>query len=514
MKEKVKGYYLIMFVVLLGCLILAGCSKEASSSKDSGTKKDVLVVGIEADPGNLDPFRPVGVHSQQVTSQIYEPILALDKNNRIVPLLADYKQLDDITYEFYVKKGVKFHNGDELKANDIIFSIKTGLNTPMVRFLWDSINPDTIVQVDDYTVRFQLFSPSGSFLSNLTSFMSLIVNEKAYIAGGEDYQLNPVGTGPMKFVSWEKNVSCVVERFDGYHGTLPEIKTIIFKPIVEFTSRAIELESGGVDVVLGVPPTDIKRIEENPDFRIEVSPGYSIRYVGFNCSKPPFDNKLVRQALSHAVDAEGITRSIRTDKDVVISAPYSPVMMFYDKSIEHISYDPALAKQLLVQAGYPNGFSTTIIADERKERVDIATIIQQQFKEIGVNAEIKVLEWGSFLNATYGGDTEVYVMGWAADTADPDNIVGMALHSSLMGQGGNMSFVNDPKLDDLIERGRMSSDYDERAKIYSELQQVMKDLSPWIYLWAETFYDGVSNKIDYIELNPGGINPYYKIRFK
>jgi len=295
---------------------------------------------------------------------------------------------------------------------------------------------------------------------------------------------------------------------------LPEIKTIIFRPLVELTSRAIELESGGVDVALGIPPTDLRRVAEHPSLRLETAIGYALRYVGFNLSKEPFDNILVRQALSHAVDVEALTRAIRTENEVVLSAPFSPAMMFYDDSIEPTAYDPELAKQLLAKAGFPNGFHTTIIADERKERVDIATIMQQFFNEVGVTADIKVLEWGTFLDVTYAGDTEIYVMGWSSATPDPDYIVHNVFHSSLVGQGGNMSFVKDPIVDDLLERGRMTSDVNERGKIYSELQLYLKELAPWIYLYAESLNVGVSNEVEYLELHHSGVYPFNRARFK
>ena len=507
--RKIKALALLLALVMVAA-VFAACNK----GEEEEAKKDTLIVGIESDPRSLDPAISIDVHSASVTGNIYETLLALDANKNIIPKLAEYKQIDDITYEFYVKKGVKFHNGEELKAADVVFTFQRGIETPQLQYIFDQIDASTIVEKDEYPVWLQLRQPSASFLSNLTSTSAVVVNKKAVTEYGEDYPNHPIGTGPMKFVSWEKNVECIVERFEDYYGPKPEMKKIIFRPIVELTSRTIELESGAVDMALGIPATDLKRVEDHADLRIESTVGYSMRYVGFNCSVAPFDNELVRQALSHAVDAEGIAQALRGEAEKVTAAPYSHAMMYYDESVGHISYDPALAKQLLAEAGYPDGFKTTIVADERKERTDIATIVQQQLAEIGVTAEIKVMEWGTFLDATYAGNTEIYVMGWSAATPDPDYVVYNVFHSSMQGEGGNMSFVNDPRVDDLIERGRTSSDFNERAKIYAELQALLKDLCPWIYLYAENLYTGVSEKIDHVELQPSGVHPYYAITFK
>ncbi|MDR3331905.1 MAG: ABC transporter substrate-binding protein [Synergistaceae bacterium] len=507
--KRIKILSFILTLVLV-CSALTACGASGPAS----AKKDTLTVGTASDSKSLDPAIAVDVHSSTVYSQIYETLLALDTKKNLIPKLAEYKQLDDLNYEFYIKQGVKFHNGEELKASDVVFTIKRGIETPLLQYIFDVVDPASVVAKDDYTVALKLASPSASFLSSLTSNSASVVSEKAVSEGGENYGMNPVGTGPMKFVKWEKNVSIEIERNDDYYGQKPELKKIIFKPIIEATNRTIELETGGIDVAVDIPPTDYTRVAENADLRLATETGYSIRYVGFNLSKPPFDNEKVRQAISHAIDAEGITLSIRSKNEEVTNAPYSSAMMFYDRNIEHATYDPALAKQLLAEAGYPKGFTTTIIADERKERVDIATIVQQQLAEIGVTADIKVMEWGTFLNATYGGDTELYVMGWSSAIPDPDYVVYSVFHSSMMGEGGNMSFVNDPRVDALVERGRTTSNFDERGQIYSELQALLKELSPWVYLWTETLFVGVSDSIDYIELHPSAVYPFYKVTFK
>ena len=543
MKKRMIKLLSLVLVSMLLCSVFSGCKQNSqpsqpeqntsqaasqavatqpavtqaagqTSAPEASKEIEVLTVGLESDIRNLDPAQTTDLYSASVYTQIHDKLFDLDINNNIVPVLAEYKQIDDTTYEFYIKKGVKFHNGDELKASDVVYTLKRGAASGAVAHSFDAIDVDNTVVKDDYTVLVKLKAPSAPFIIKLTGHAACVVNEKVMEAAGEDYSQNPVGTGPMKFVSWDKNVECVVERFDDYHGERSQVKKIVYRPIVELTSRAIELESGAVDIVCGIPPTDLKRIEDNSDLQLLTTVGNSFRYIGFNTSVAPFDNPKVRRALAHAIDTEGITRTIRTPYEEVSIGPYASTMMYYDSSIDGIHYDPVLAKQLLTEAGYPDGFSTRIIADERKERVDIATIVQQQLDEIGVTVNIEVQEFGSFLETIYAADTDMYVMGWTVGVPDPDYVVSNTFHSSHAGDGGgNMSFVVDPKFDDLIERGEKTTDPVERQKIYSELQAYYIEQSPWVMLWTETIYLGVTDKID-IQLSPSGIHQYATAKYK
>lgn len=512
-------------LVLIMILSLTACTGGKASPADSGSsnaataadgvKQEVLNVVTAAEPKALDPmYGATDRTSSAVYNNIYETLLKVDDSGKIVPNLATYKQIDDKTYEFQLQKGVKFHNGEELKASDVVFTMKKGAETPITQYIWGSIDTNGFKIIDDYTVQVKLKAPCAPFLALLTCNTAPILNEKYVTEVGDGSGTKPVGTGPYKFVEWKKGQSITLERFEDYHGEKPQARKIIFRTIPEASNRTIELESGGCDIAYDIPVSDLNRVQSSSNLKLLKQTGNSIRYLGFNTAKTPFDKKEVRQALASAVDIKGIVASVLQGTGTVATSPISPNLMFFDKDAQMRSYDVAKAKQLLADAGYPNGFKTTIWCDDKKENVDIATIVQSQLAKIGVTAEIKSSEWGAYINAAYAGEVELYIMDWSSASPDPDIIFNSVFNSKLLGQGGNVSRLVDAKVDDLLQRGRTSQNPEERAKIYKELQQHLYDLVPWVYLWVDDIYVGVNDKIDSMVVSPLNTHPLYKVKFK
>lgn len=517
MRNLHKKLSMLLVIVLFVMSVTAcggGNETENTTTNVEKTKKDILTVVAATDATSLDPAGATDMHSANVYNEIFETLLDIDENNKIIPKLAEYTQIDDVTYEFKIKKGVKFHNGEELKANDVVFTIKRGIETPVLSSEYGIIDPDSVKALDDYTVTLKLKEPSAAFLATMTSITSFIVNEKAVKEAGDKHGMNPVGTGPYKFVSWEKGVKIELERFEDYHGDKPQIKTVIIKPIPEATNRTIELESGGADIACDISIMDISRIENNPNLQLLEKPGNVIKYFGFNTEKKPFDDARVRQAIGYAIDVEGIVQSILRGYGRVATAPFSPNVMFFDNDSKPIEHNIEKSKQLLAEAGYADGFKTTIWVDERKENVDVATIAQSKLTEIGITAEIKVMEWGAFVNGVYAGEQDMYVIGWSCVSPDPDSAVYSAFHSSMKGYGGNMSYLDDPKIDELLDKGRITMDYEEREKIYLELQKALRESMPWVYLWVNEIFVGTTKDIEHMELSPLGVHEFHKVRFK
>lgn len=515
-----KAISIALTLVML--LSAAGCAggKENSSSGGggdggSGEKNDTITVVTSGEPKALDPMcgatdRTSGV----VYNNIYESLLKVDDNGNIVPNLASYTQIDDVTYEFQVVEGVKFHNGEELKASDIAFTMKKGAETPITQYLWGSIDTDSIEVLGDYSLRIKLKEPCSPFLALMTCVPAAIVNEKYITEVGDGSGTKPIGTGPYKFVEWKKGESITLERFEDYHGDRPDVGKVVFRTVPEAANRTIELESGGCDIACDVPISDLSRVEGTPGLTLRKVNGNSIRYIGFNTAKEPLNDVKVRQALASAIDIQGIVTSVLQGTGTVATCPISPNIMFFDSEATMRPYDPDGAKKLLAEAGYPNGFATTIWTDDKKENVDIATIVQTQLAAIGVTAEIKASEWGAFITSSYNGEIDLYIMDWSSASPDPDIIFNSVFNSQMLGQGGNVSRLEDAKVDELLQAGRTSQDNAERTKIYKELQERLYDLAPWVYLWVDDVYVGTSDRIETMKVHPLQTHPISQVKLK
>lgn len=502
-----KKVLVVLFIAIIACSTVF--ANGGSEKKAAPASKDVLRVAVQSDGKSYDPAQAIDVHSAVVYKNIYETLLKLDENKEIVPGLAEYEQVDDVTYIFKLKKGIMFTNGEELKAKDVVFTFNRGKETALLAFIYGVV--DTATAIDDYTVKVVLKYPSAPFLAAMTAVASSVVNEKAVKDGGDTYGMNPVGTGPYKLVEWKQGVSVTLERNENFHGDKPVYKQIVLKPIPEGTNRTIELESGNVDIAFDIPVTDISRVESSSDMKMYTTEGTNIRYVGFNCEAKPFDNVKVRQAIAMAIDVPALVKAINRDTAKVTNAPFSPSLMFYQDEIDAHEYNPAKAKKMLKEAGCEN-LSFTILTDERKEYMDIATIVQAQLKEIGVDVKIEVLEWATYLSRVYAGECQMYIIGWSCQTPDPDTVVYSTFHSSMKGNGGNMSFYDSKEADRLLELGRTTADYEGRKKVYFDLQKLLINDRPWIYLWVAQFFVGTSNNIESMTLDQVGVHPLYLVK--
>ncbi|HOX30844.1 MAG TPA: ABC transporter substrate-binding protein [Spirochaetales bacterium] len=472
-----------MRVRMLRAMALAAAALLFVPGAQAAKAKDVLSVATAYDARSLDPVATNDVASSNVMCEIYENLVQLNDKGEVVPMLAEsFKQLDATTYEFKLRKGIKFHNGEEMKASDVKFSLVRAAKAPAVSHIAGDIDVDSFKTPDAYTVSFKLKNPATGFLGGLVLSAGNIVSEKAVTAAGESYAMNPVGTGPFKFVSWAKGNMIELERFEGYHGAKPKFRKMVLKVIPEPTNRMIELESGGVDIAYELSANDLKRALSDPDLQVLRVIDNSTAYLGFNTQKKPFDDVRVRQAISYALNTKTIVETAWRGIGKLAAGPIAPNVNYSDPSLKPHEYNVAKAKALLAEAGFPSGFKTTIWTNEKKERVDMATIMQSQLKEVGIEVEIKVMEWGAYLTGMNAGEHNMYIVGWTCQSPDPDLAVYAPFHSSKKGAGGNYAFFSNPKVDELIMKARTMKDGPERKKAYFDLQKLIIAEAPWVFL--------------------------------
>lgn len=484
---KIKKLIALMLAVSMTLVALTGCGNSNVNSGNNSInnapteKKKDIVLAKEADATTIDPQMGWDGNSLVVLRQMYNQLLKLNNNMELTADLAEsWEYISDTEVQFKLKKGVKFHNGEEMKASDVKFSIERAMNSPKVKSFTAHITEVKVV--DDYTVNVITDIPYAPLLTNLCHTGNSIVSEKAVVEMGENFSKSPIGTGPFQFVEWVSGDKIVLKKNAEYFANevLPE--TLTFRIIPEGSSRTIALETGEVDMVLLVDSVDANRVEENKDLKLIETMSPKIEYVSMNQKVGPFANKLVRQAINHAVDREAIFEVIAEGRGSINNSVMNGKIMGYNPDVKEYEYDPEKAKALLAEAGYPDGFETVIsISGDMRNRT--AQLIQANLQEVGVTAKIENLEWATFLEKVNRGEYEIFNMSYNNTTGDPDTSLYMLFSSTVPASSGNRSYTNIPEIDKLLEDGRNEIDNAKRMAIYGQIQTILAEEAVWVPLY-------------------------------
>ncbi|MCF6459953.1 glutathione ABC transporter substrate-binding protein [Clostridium sp. Cult3] len=490
-------------------LTLSACG----SKKTSGGAKDELIVAQGADPKSLDPHASNDQPSSRVNKQMYSTLVEATEEMELQPGLAEsWEQIDDRTWEFKLREGVKFHNGEELKASDVKFTLDRMKDSPEVAHIIGAV--ESVEVKDDYAVIIKTEEPFAPILSHLAHTAASILNEKAVTEAGDDYQNSPVGTGPYKFVSHDAGDKVTLERFDEYYGDPAKVKTLIFRNVPEGTNRTIGLETGEVDIAYDIEPIDLDKVRDNKKLQLIEEPSLSTSYIGFNTKKAPFDDIRVRKALNYAINVDEIIEVVLENAGTKATGPINDKVFGYNNDLKGYEYDPDKAKDLLAEAGYADGFKTSIWTNDNPVRVRIAEIVQAQLKEVGVDAKIEEVEWGAYLERTAAGEHDMFILGWVTVTGDADYGLYALFHSSQHGGAGNRTFFTDPEVDKLLDKGRTSIDEKERLDAYSKAQEIIVEEAPQLFLYFQTQNAGLQSNIDGFKLHPAGHHKLSNVGFK
>lgn len=529
---KISKKLLLLCFVALTALVLAAC---ASEPDESGTTDDTgsgdtadsgegtegegsgggdLVIANTSDVVSLDPAGSNDVPSSDVQSNIYETLVKQNMDMELEPELAtEWEAVEDDVWEFTLREGVTFHDGSEFNAEVVKANIERVMDEEVASpraFLYDMVTE--IEVVDDYTVRFHTeypFSPLPAHLAHSGGAMvspEVIEADYAAMEEGEEpgsvINQNPVGTGYFKFESWTPGQEVVLTNNEDYWGEPAKLNSVTFKVVPEDLTRLAELETGDSHISNPLSPSDVAQVEQTDGISVMTQSSVSTNYIGFNMQKEPFDDQRVRQAISMAIDKDQIIEGIYNGVGIPAKGPLAPPVFGYDESIEPLPYDPEQAQELLAEAGYEDGFSTTIWTNDNRQRIDAATNVQSQLSEIGIDVEVEILEWGAYLEQTANGEHDMFVLGWSTATGDADYGLYALFHSSMLGNPGNRTFTENEELDALLDEGRRESDPEARLEIYSEAQEMLVDIAPWIYLLHSEYLLGVSDQVQGLQQYP------------
>ncbi|UJW59383.1 glutathione ABC transporter substrate-binding protein [Bacillus sp. A116_S68] len=490
---------------------------EGGDATDADVDTDNLVIGTLSDAEAMDPHGSNDVPSSNVQTNIFETLVKHSADMELEPLLAtEWEATADDVWEFTLRDDVTFHDGSEFNAEVVKANIERILDEDVASprsFLYNMV--EEIVVVDDYTVEFHTaypFAPLPSHLAhNGGGMISLEAIEADYEAmedGGQpgDYiNENPIGSGFFKFEAWQTGDRVELVRNDDYWGEPAQVQSVTFKVVPEDLTRIGELETGTAHVIDPVSPSDKARVENTDGIDVYETESLSLSYIGFNLQKEPFDDPLVRQALSMAINKDDIIEGVLEGTGTPAVGPIGEQVFGFSDEVEALPYDPERAQELLAEAGYEDGFETTIWTNDNRERMDMAELVQAQLAVIGVDVEIEVLEWGAYLDNTAQGEHDMFILGWVTVTGDADYGMHALFHSDNHGEAGNRSFIANDELDNLLDQAREETDESAREALYKEAMEILVDEAPMLYIYHQTYLDGVRDEVQGYWKHPNGL---------
>ncbi|UOY93310.1 glutathione ABC transporter substrate-binding protein [Ectobacillus sp. JY-23] len=475
-KKSVWNYILLVLLMVM-LSVASACSTQSMISKEKkknplGEKQGgTLTVVRSSDATKLDPHFITDIPSANMIYQkVYETLVEPDKDMKIKPLLAsEWNVVNDTTWEFKLRKGITFHDGApfDAKAVKATFDRLLDPNTGSPQREKFTMIKEVKV-VDDTTVQFLLSYPYAALLSILASNEGSIISPKALTDNPKKLTEHPVGTGPFLFEKWKTGQEIALKRNDSYWGEKPYIDRVVFKIVPEDATRLAMVETGEAHINDQIPVTEIERIEASKTMGLYRTEGLSVEYIGFNTKKKPLDDVKVRKAISHAIEREAILKGVYNNMGSLANSAMSPKVFGYSENVKPYDYDLNEAKKLLKEAGYEKGLSISLVTNDRKERVNMAEVIQSQLKGIGIEVKIQVMEYGAYLEAIGKAQHDLFIGGWGNATGDGDYNQYNLFHSVSQGSAGNHFYYSNPDVDTIIEKARRETNEKVRKELYEK----------------------------------------------
>ena len=473
--------------LLWGFLLAVGC-------RPSGPSR-TLEYYFTYDPRSLDPAFSTDVPTGEVTALLFDNLTRFDVDGRLVPGLATRWEVDSagITYTFHVRTDAVFHDGRPLTTADVRASFLRALSPtslggrpwPLFPILGARAynggkagDVEGMRVVDDSTLVFMLEEPLNIFPKLLAMPTTAIVPTPT----PEDFDQEPVGSGPWRFVSWSHDDAIVLVRNDGYWGGAPKADSLRIRIIPEPLTQAAEYEAGGLSVV-EIPFGETRRWESARAGELRRRPAIRDLYIAINTKRGPLADVRVRRALNHAIDVSTLLETVMAGRGVRAGGVIPPGVGGYDSTLQPYPFDTARARALLAEAGYPTGLTLKLWRSQRAELARIAQSVQQSLTAVGVSVEIIQRDASSARAAVRKGEADLFLTDWYADYPDPENFTYPLFHSRNAGTGGNYAFLDDPVIDSLTLGLRTTIDEAEKLRLARQVDARLHELAPWIFLW-------------------------------
>ncbi|MGI6636547.1 MAG: ABC transporter substrate-binding protein [Christensenellales bacterium] len=487
----------------------------APSALAQQSSKDTMTIGVDREPVSLDPTDIVTNVKRMMENCIYDTLLTFDNHMTIQPRLAEtWEKMDDLTWKFTLRKDVTFHNGDPLKASDVLFTFKRAEGTAVAARAVAMFDLAACEAPDDHTFILKTKEPYAYTEAQLCDQQLSILSEAAVTKMGQDHARNPVGTGPYIFDSWVAGDNITLNRNDNYWGHKSILKTLVFRIITESASRTIDLESGGLDLTLGLPQNDADRIASNPDMQLLVHPNNSVRYIGLNCAKESLKDKRVRQALNYATNTQ-VMRPVlygeKTSGEMLSSVPAE--LPGFNGDLQQYGYDVEKAKALLKEAGVENlELEFMYLANSTNNM--LAAMLQQMWGEVGVTLVLKPTESGALSTALNKGEHEICSAGTTFAMGEAGVGLYNFFNTKTQFSSGNRTNLSVPEIDMILDLIQVTTDQVEREKLVYDVQAMVHEEAPMIYLAYQYSIMGATAKMKGFELTPTSMYDFTTIYFE
>ena len=497
MKKNFIYLCLIVIIVLIACSGKEDDKKETIQNKEDKT----ITIAEKAEIKTLDPQKTVDSASLSVIQMINQKLFKIDNDGNIIPEIAEeVTKVDTKTTLIKIKKDLFFSNGEPVTVDDVLFSLNRAKESP--RMTQDFYMIESFEKVDDSTIKVKTFYEAGNLLHKLASMGASIMNKKAL----EENEDNIVGSGMFKVKEWVSGDKLVLERNEYFEDTSSNINKLVIKFVPEANSRMIMLETGEIDLARDLLPLDFKKIsEDNKYTAIEIETPSNM-FLGFDLRNELLSDKRVRQAIAYAINNEDLVNTIFNGSATAATSPVPKMTTGHNENSNSYPQDLEKAKELLAEAGYPDGFDIELYVSEDNQRVDMAVIIQDNLKKIGINAKIKTFQWASYVSTIENPNIikPLFIMSWNISNDDPDEVLYPLYHSSQIDAHTNVIFYKNEQFDKLILEARQMADKEKRMKIYKEAQDIIQeDLPHYTLVYPKQNFAFKSN-IKGIEVNKRG----------
>ena len=482
-------------------------TEAAVATSPAAQRGGTLVFGRGGDTVGLDPAYETDGNSFLVCDNIFETLVDYgDKSTEPIPGLAQSWDIsaDGLTYTFHLTPHVFFHDRTELDANAVVFSIGRMMKEPQVKWdgqgyafprtdrvseYWRNMKMDDIVAGlearDKYTVVFRLRRPEAPFLANLGMNFCAIISPKAYLANPGNFASNPVGSGPFRFIEWKRGQEIVLTRHDSYWDKSggPYLDKVVFRVVPGNSLRFAELKAGRIHICQYPEPGDLTNAETDPKLKVLTQPGLNIGYLGFNFTKPLWQDRVLRSAVAHAINRPAIVKKVYQALGQPADTVLPPLMWGYNADIPGYQYDPDLARRELAEAGYPEGrglpeislWSMSTPRPYNPDGLKVGLAMAEDLEKVGFNVNITSYDWGVYVGRQQEQptDMDLFQLGWNGDNGDPDNFLAV-LFDGLASPTVRNQWKNE-KYHQLMVQGRQAVDRNQRLGIYREAQQMIFD---------------------------------------
>jgi peptide/nickel transport system substrate-binding protein len=451
-----------------------------------------IVVGVRTGTNNLDPRFGTDETSQRIGQLIYGSLMDIGDDLRVTPALAErLDNPDPLTYIAVLRHGVKFHDGHEFTAKDVVFTYGQYLDPAFLSPYKGAFRMlKSVEALDDYTVKFTLKEPFGAFPIQLVS--PPIVPAGA----GPDLGAHPDGTGPYEFVRYDVDDLVILAPFANYYNGAPRNAGIVIRVIPDDTMRGLELRKGSLDLVVNdLNPDIVHEFQQERGYRIATAPGLDFSYLGMNMRDPILSDRRVRYAIGYAIDRNAIVNYLRRGLARPATGLIPSQAWAYQPDIFQFTFDPARARQLLDEAGYkdPDGdgplprLRLSLKVSNVEESVLQATVIQQQLRIVGIDVDVRSFEFATMYADVVKGNFQMYNMQWVGGAmVDPDILRRVFYSTQTPPAGFNRGHYNNPQVDRLLDLASAATAESDRKKYYGAAQQLIAEDAPYISIWNRT----------------------------